>query len=125
MSKSNAMRELAARTFALAICAKDQRLIASLCAQACEYVGRSCRKSLPKLERDPAIARDFLDMERRRLSLARSYQSTNQLQSFSNFPQQVSTPRLSGLWPVAILGLGLVLTIAWNVMLCWLLYTVL
>jgi hypothetical protein len=33
--------EWAARTFALAIDAKDQRLIARLCAEACEYVDQA------------------------------------------------------------------------------------
>jgi hypothetical protein len=37
-----------------------------------------------KIERDPALARDFLDMEQRWLRLARSYQFSEQLQSFSN-----------------------------------------
>jgi hypothetical protein len=36
-----------------------------------------------KYERDPDLARDFLDMERRWLSLARSYQFSEQLEAFS------------------------------------------
>ena len=35
-------------------------------------------------EGDPGLARDYLEMERRWLSLARSYQFSEQLQSFSN-----------------------------------------
>ena len=37
-----------------------------------------------KIEGDPGLARDYLEMERRWLSLARSYQFSEQLQSFSN-----------------------------------------
>jgi hypothetical protein len=37
-----------------------------------------------KVEPDPALARDFLDMERRWLSLARSYQFAEQVETFTN-----------------------------------------
>jgi len=36
-----------------------------------------------KIERDPSLVRDFLDMERRWLRLARSYQFSEQLEAFS------------------------------------------
>ena len=38
--------------------------------------------------------------------------------------QGTITAKLAHLWPAAILGLGLVLTIAWNAGLFWLLYSV-
>jgi hypothetical protein len=44
-------------------------------AEECAYCART--------EGDPAVARDFLEMERRWLRLARSYQFSEQLQSFS------------------------------------------
>jgi hypothetical protein len=37
-----------------------------------------------KLQCDPKLAGDYLDLERRWLSLARSYQFSERLQSFSN-----------------------------------------
>jgi hypothetical protein len=37
-------------------------------------------------------------------------------------PNRSGYDRTSGLWPAVILGLGLVLTIAWNVALFWILY---
>ena len=36
-----------------------------------------------KVERDSGLVRDFLDMERRYLSLARSYQFSERLESFT------------------------------------------
>ena len=38
--------------------------------------------------------------------------------------QAAITAKLAHLWPAAILGLGLALTIAWNAGLFWLLYSV-
>jgi hypothetical protein len=37
------------------------------------------------IERDPALVGDFLDMERRWLGLARSYQYSEQLETFNKY----------------------------------------
>jgi hypothetical protein len=46
----------------------------------CAEGGREPNRA--KIERDPSLVRDFLDMERRWLKLARSYQFSEQLETF-------------------------------------------
>ena len=48
------------------------------CLQHAEECGQRA-----KIERDPALVRDFLDMELRWLTLARSYQFSESLEAFA------------------------------------------
>ena len=52
----------------------------SACVRKAEECGNRA-----KIERDPSLVRDYLDMERRWLSLARTYQFSEQLDTFYKF----------------------------------------
>ena len=52
-----------------------------------------------KIEPDPNAAKDFLDMERRWLSLARSYQFSEQLETFSDHNKEQRTTGRRGRHP--------------------------
>jgi len=53
----------------------------------CHRAADRCAQEASK-EHDPGLRRDFLDMERRWLALARSYELTEQLERFMRRPKR-------------------------------------